>query len=151
MRIDRPPWISWAKGPLVRRALILLSVSFLSVLLTCSSFSKNPSWSKEKLDAAAAYAEQIGSAAVLVLHDSQVVFSYGNITRKYVCHSIRKPFLGALYGIQVERGVIALDTTLEELKIDDIPPSLTPAEKQAAICFCRDQASITKLPAKFSP
>lgn len=117
----------------MRRALILLSVSIMSVLLTCSKSSQNPSWSKDKFDTTAAYAKEIGSAAVLVLHDGQVVFSFGDTTRKYMCHSIRKPFLGALYGIYVEKGVIDIDTTLEELNIDDIPPSLTPAEKQATI------------------
>ena len=121
-----------------------MSVSVMSVLLTCSKSSpshstsgsssqRNPSWSKEKLDTAAAYAKEIGSAAVLVLDDGQVVFSFGDTTHKYMCHSIRKPFLGALYGIYVEKGVIDIDTTLEELNIDDIPPSITPTEKQATI------------------
>jgi CubicO group peptidase (beta-lactamase class C family) len=128
----------------MRRGMILLALAVMPVLLTyskslCShstsgSYSQRiPSWSKEKLDAAAAYAKEIGSAAVLVLYDGQVVFSFGDITRKYMCHSIRKPFLGALYGIYVDKGVIDLGTTLEELNIDDIPPSLTPAEKQATI------------------
>lgn len=70
---------------------------------------------------------------MLVLHDGQVVFSFGDTTRKYMCHSIRKPFLGALYGIYVEKDIIDIDTTLEELNIDDVPPPLTPAEKQATI------------------
>jgi len=116
----------------------------MSVLSTCSKTSlahgtsgsssqRNHSWSKDKLDTAAAYAKEIGSAAVLVLHDGQDVFSFGDTTRKYMCHSIRKPFLGALYGIYVEKGVIDISTTLEELNIDDIPPSLTSAEKQATI------------------
>ena len=117
----------------MRRVLILLSVSFISVLLTCSKSSQNPSWSEDKLDTTAAYAKEIGSAAVLVLDDGEVVFSFGDITRKYMCHSIRKPFLGALYGIYVGKGVIDIDSTMEELNIDDIPPSLTPMEKQATI------------------
>ena len=105
----------------------------MSVLLTCSRSAQNPSWSEGKLDAAAAYAKEIGSAAVLVLDDGEVVFSFGDTTGKYMCHSIRKPFLGALYGIYVTKGLIDIDTTLEALNIDDIPPSLTPAEKQATI------------------
>ena len=116
----------------------------MSVLLTCSKSSpshstsgsssqRNPSWSEDKLDTAAAYAKEIGSAAVLVLHDGQVIFSFGDTTRKYMCHSIRKPLLGALYGIYVEKGVIDIDTTLEELNIDDILTSLTPTEKQVTI------------------
>jgi CubicO group peptidase (beta-lactamase class C family) len=116
----------------------------MSIMLTCSKSShsystsgsysqRNPSWSEEKLNTAAAYAKEIGSAVVLVLHDGQVVFSFGDTTRKYMCHSIRKPLLGALYGNYVEKGVIDITTTLEELNIDDIPPSLTATEKQATI------------------
>ena len=82
---------------------------------------------------AAAYARDIDSAAVLVLKGGEPVFEYGNLTKKYMCHSIRKPFLGALYGIYVDRGVIDLDATLAELGIDDIPPSLTLDEKQATV------------------
>lgn len=100
----------------MRRALILLTVAVMSVLSTCSKSSsprsssrsssqRAPSWSEDTLNAAAAYAKEIGSAAVLVLHEGQVVFSFGDITRKYMCHSIRKPFLGALFGIYVEIGM----------------------------------------------
>jgi len=127
----------------MHRSLILLTIAVMLVL-TCSRSSRShpppgssskqkPSWSEDKLDTAAAYAKEIGSAAVLVLDDGQVVFSFGDTACKYMCHSIRKPFLGALYGIYIEKGVIDIDATLEELNIDDIPPSLTPAEKQAAI------------------
>jgi CubicO group peptidase (beta-lactamase class C family) len=126
------------------RVLIVLSVIGMTILSSCSrppnsdgtsgSFARRRSgWSEEKLEAAAAYAEEIGSAAVLVLHEGAVVFSYGDTTRKYMCHSIRKPFLGALYGIYVGRGLIDMTATLEELDIDDIPPSLTASEKKATI------------------
>jgi CubicO group peptidase (beta-lactamase class C family) len=128
----------------MRTSLIVLSVIAMTILSTCSrsspsngtsgSFSKpQSSWSEEKLEAAAVYAKEIGSAAVLVLHDGRVVFSFGDIKRKYMCHSIRKPFLGALYGRYVEKGVIDITATLEELDIDDIPPSLTAAEKKATV------------------
>ncbi len=80
-----------------------------------------------------AYADEIGSAAVLVLYRGEVAFRYGDIEKKYMCHSIRKTFLGALYGIYRERDMIDLDATLEELEIDDIPPSLTSMEKQARV------------------
>jgi CubicO group peptidase (beta-lactamase class C family) len=124
--------------------LIPLSIVAMSILFACSRTSSShrkpgqadhadPSWSGEKLEAAAVYAEKIGSAAVLVLHDGEVVFSFGDVTRKYMCHSIRKPFLGALYGIYVEKGLIDLSWTLEKLNIDDIPPSLTAGEKKATI------------------
>ncbi len=128
----------------MRSALIVLSIVTMTILSACSGSSRsngasgalgkpNPLWSEEKLEAAAAYAEEIGSAAVLVLHDGEVVFSFGDTKRKYMCHSIRKPFLGALYGIYVEKGIIDITATLEELNIDDIPPSLTASETKATI------------------
>ena len=90
-------------------------------------------YSSEELVEAGQFAEQSGYAAIMALHDGKVFFSWGEITKNYWCHSIRKPFLSALYGIHVEQGNIDLDATLEELNIDDIPPSLTPEEKQATV------------------
>jgi CubicO group peptidase (beta-lactamase class C family) len=90
-------------------------------------------WSTEKLEEAKDFAGQIGSVAVMALYDGKVFFSWGSTTRKYMCHSIRKPFLSALYGIYVKRGEIDLELTLEELGIDDTVPSLTHKERQATV------------------
>jgi len=90
-------------------------------------------WSSVKLEEAESYAEQIGSAAVMALYEGKVFFSWGKINQKYLIHSIRKPFLCALYGIYVKRGLIDLDKSLDELGIDDIPPGLTSIEKQATV------------------
>ena len=90
-------------------------------------------YSSEKLVEAKQFAEQSGYAAIMVLHDGKVFFSWGEITKNYWCHSIRKPFLSALYGIHVEQGNINFDATLEGLNIDDIPLSLTHDEKQATV------------------
>jgi len=90
-------------------------------------------WSAQKLEEAKAFAEKINSAAVMVLLDGKVLISWGNVATKYNCHSIRKPFLSALVGIYAGRGKINLDATLEELGIDDIPPSLTQEEKKATV------------------
>ncbi|UCD24299.1 MAG: serine hydrolase [Gemmatimonadota bacterium] len=77
--------------------------------------------------------QQIGSAAVVALYDGKVLLSWGEVDRKFWCHSIRKPFLSSLYGIYVGRGVIDTSKTLEQLGIDDIPPELTEDEKQARV------------------
>jgi CubicO group peptidase (beta-lactamase class C family) len=90
-------------------------------------------WSSQKLEEAKAFAEKINSAAVMVLYDGKVFISWGNVATKYRIHSIRKPLLGALYGIYWGRGKISLDATLDELNIDDIPPSLTKEEKTATV------------------
>jgi CubicO group peptidase (beta-lactamase class C family) len=128
----------------VSRLSILLGICATAMLWACSGSSPSrdasgrstggaASWSQAGLATAATYARQIGSAAVLVLCDGEEVFSFGDTARKYMCHSIRKPLLGALYGIYVDRGLIHLGATLAELGIDDIAPSLTPTEKQATV------------------
>jgi CubicO group peptidase (beta-lactamase class C family) len=89
--------------------------------------------SGENLDAIADYCEASGSAAMLILYEGKVVLSWGEVDKKFPVHSIRKAFLNSLYGIHVARGDIDLDATLEELGIDDIPPALTKAEKQAKV------------------
>lgn len=90
-------------------------------------------YSSALLDSAKQFAEQSGYAAVMALYDGKVFFSWGNVTYNYQCHSIRKPFLSSLYGIHIAQGQINIDATLEDLGIDDIPPSLTLEEKQATI------------------
>ena len=89
--------------------------------------------STEKLDAIVDFCEEKGSAALLILYDGRVALSWGQVETKYPSHSIRKALLNSLYGIYVDRGDIALDMTMEELGIDDIPPVLTEEEKQATV------------------
>jgi len=90
-------------------------------------------WSSQKLESAKQFAEQSGYAAVMAAYEGKVFFSWGEVSRNFYAHSIRKPFLSALYGIHVTSGEIDLNQTLEQLGIDDIPPSLTLVEKQATV------------------
>ncbi len=90
-------------------------------------------FSSARLAEVTRYLEKIGSAAFLVLYDGKALLSWGAVDRKYPCHSIRKALLNSLIGIYVERGRISLDKTLAELGLDDSPPSLTDAEKQAKV------------------
>jgi CubicO group peptidase (beta-lactamase class C family) len=89
-------------------------------------------WSSDKLAAARAYAERIGSAAVMIVNDGVVVDAWGDLERKYQCHSMRKSLISALYGIYVADGRIDLTRTLEDLGIDDLTP-LTEVEKTATV------------------
>ncbi|MEA3438884.1 MAG: serine hydrolase [Chloroflexota bacterium] len=89
-------------------------------------------WSAEKLDRAFAYADKIGSAAIMIVDDGTVVDTWGDVTRNYQCHSMRKSLLSALYGIYVDDGKIELDATLADLEIDDKNP-LTEMEKEATV------------------
>jgi CubicO group peptidase (beta-lactamase class C family) len=90
-------------------------------------------FSSAALQDALAGFEAIGSAAVVALYGDRVFLSWGEVHRKFWCHSIRKAFLSSLYGIYVGRGIIDTTMTLAELGIDDIPPSLTDDEKQARV------------------
>src|ERR1700730_12808131 len=90
-------------------------------------------WSSEKLAAAKAYADSIDTAAVVIVDDGVIVSQWGETATKFNVHSIRKSFLSALYGIAVAKRQIELNATLDQLGIDDNPPSLTPEEKQARV------------------
>ena len=46
-------------------------------------------WSSEKLAEARVYSEKIGSAAVMIVDDGVVVAAWGDVTRKFKCHSMR--------------------------------------------------------------
>ncbi|MDH3744885.1 MAG: beta-lactamase family protein [Acidobacteriota bacterium] len=71
-------------------------------------------------------------AAFFLVHKGRVLAAFGDETADHQCHSVRKSFLSALYGIHVAKGTINLEATLEELGIDDHTP-LTQAEKQAQV------------------
>jgi CubicO group peptidase (beta-lactamase class C family) len=82
-------------------------------------------WSSEKLAEARAYSKQIGSAAVMIVDGGVVVDSWGDITRRFQCHSMRKSLMSALIGVHVDQGDIDLSKTMGDLGIDRMEPSLT--------------------------
>jgi len=90
-------------------------------------------WSTEKLAKIHEYVEEIGSTSVMIVQHGAVVAAWGDVAHKSNLHSCRKSLLNALIGNAVAQGKINLDDSLEKLGIDDNPPSLTPAEKQATV------------------
>ncbi len=89
-------------------------------------------WSADGLSAARAAYEEAGSDAFLTVYDGAVLISWGDVGRRYMCHSVRKSYLSALFGLYVGEGEIDTDKTLAELGVDDVPP-LTAKEKRASI------------------
>ncbi len=71
-------------------------------------------------------------SAFFLVYKGKVLAAFGDVTADHQCHSVRKSFLSALYGVHVDKGTIDLEATLEELGIDDSTP-LTEAEKQAKV------------------
>ena len=70
-------------------------------------------WSSAELDIAENYADSINTAALMVVYDGRVLYQWGETSRKFMCHSIRKSFLSALYGIHVDEGNIDLNKTID--------------------------------------
>jgi hypothetical protein len=71
-------------------------------------------WSSKKLAEARAYSKRIGSAAVMIVDNGVVVDAWGNTSRNFQCHSMRKSLISALIGIHVEEGNINLVKTMED-------------------------------------
>jgi len=90
-------------------------------------------YSSEKLRKAQAFADSIGSGAVMIVVDGVILDAWGETDRTSTVASVRKSFLSALYGIHVHEGEIDLSETIADLGIDDNEPSLTETEKQATV------------------
>lgn len=90
-------------------------------------------WSADALRNTTDYIRDESNTTGLVVVDrGRIVYRYGDIEELSYVASVRKSILSMLYGYWVENGTIKLDTTLEQLKIDDIG-GLLPIEKRATI------------------
>ncbi|MHC4994855.1 MAG: serine hydrolase domain-containing protein [Planctomycetota bacterium] len=130
----------------MRRNVWLITLLLISVgLIGCAPSGRVPgdTWMRYAapedagfdsagLDAAKSYARSIGSAAYMLVYDGAVVDTHGDVTRRYMCHSVRKSFLSALYGVHAGEGAVDIDRTLTDLGVDD-KQGLTDVEKQATL------------------
>ncbi|WP_395672780.1 serine hydrolase domain-containing protein [Inquilinus sp.] len=89
-------------------------------------------WSLDHLDRVWAQADRIGTAALMLVQGGRVIASRGDVTRRFLCHSMRKSFLSALIGTHEGDGTIDLSLTLAALGIDD-REGLNEREKQATV------------------
>lgn len=129
----------------VRQIVIRIAIApllLLPVLCAPVSFAQNPGphwlmyktpedagWSSRNLTAMSRVAN---ASSVLLVQKGKVVFAYGEYWRRTKSHSLRKSFLGALYGIAIRQGAIDTLATIGQLGIASSPP-LTDAEKQARV------------------
>jgi hypothetical protein len=67
------------------------------------------------------------------VYKGAVVADWGESTRRFMCHSVRKSFMSGMYGIFIDNGTIDSSLTLEQLGIDESTSPLTSEEKQARI------------------
>jgi CubicO group peptidase (beta-lactamase class C family) len=90
-------------------------------------------WSNQALRELSNYIrDNANSTGIVVVDRGRVVYSYGDIEELSYLASCRKSILAMLYGDWVERGIIDLNMTLEEMGFDDIG-GLLDVEKQATV------------------
>lgn len=89
-------------------------------------------FSSELLARAWEQADELRSGAVFVVYRGVALVAWGEVERRFECHSVRKSLMGALIGRAVQQGVLELDATLAELGVDDLQP-LSAAEKEARV------------------
>jgi CubicO group peptidase (beta-lactamase class C family) len=112
--------------------LFVLPISISAQAWQQYASPEDAGWSSDKIEEAWKYADEIGSAAFMLIHDGKIVATHGDVTRRFMCHSVRKSLLTSLYGIYVDAGKIDLDVTIKDLGIDDVH-NLTDVEKSATI------------------
>ncbi|WP_249777714.1 serine hydrolase domain-containing protein [Paenalkalicoccus suaedae] len=98
------------------------------------------------LEQARNYYESLNSTAAMVIYEGKVLFSWGDVTKNTNAHSVRKSFISALIGNEIERGTLSLEQTLEDLSVEDDTP-LTSLEKRANLSHLMTSSSGVYLPA----
>ncbi len=89
-------------------------------------------FSTDGLREAKDYFDSTNAVAMLLVKNGYIVDFWGDIERKYKCHSIRKSVLNALYGLQVKNATIDIGETIGEIGINE-KVELTKLEKSAQI------------------
>lgn len=90
-------------------------------------------WDKAKLRELKQFIiDSANTTGMMVIQHGKVIFSHGDLKELSYIASCRKSVLSILYGPYVENGSINLNSTLEQLNIDDVN-GLLPIEKKATI------------------
>ncbi|MEL6805978.1 MAG: serine hydrolase, partial [Bacteroidota bacterium] len=123
---------------LLSASILGLSCASLRSTLDGEAWAMHASAEKDgfdqvKLDALSAHLDQVDkTTGMVVIHQGQVVYQYGNVKKVSYIASCRKSVLSMLYGKHVENGTIDLNETIGEIGITE-KDSLLPSEKQATV------------------
>ena len=88
------------------------------------------------------------SSAILVIDSGYVIFEGGKTAVPIPCHSVRKSFMSALYGIRDRAGNLDLDVTLGDLGMTD-GGKLSERESKATLLQVLQARSGVYLPAEY--
>ena len=86
-------------------------------------------WDEDALDKAYDYADDIRIASVMVVDGGRLVSAWGCTKTRWYIASARKSLMNAVIGRHVAAGRLSLQTTLEDLDIDDPSNPLSPAQR----------------------
>lgn len=116
--------------------------------------SRLESWSEEEnplsADGRAAiqsFLEENRSSSFVVLRQGKIAFRYGDLHRKHLIHSMRKPLLSLLYGRAIAEELINLDEPLGQLGLAEPGVEFTDDEKTATVLQLLQARSGIYLPA----
>lgn len=90
----------------------------------------------ERIGAIREAAAKIGSYALFATVRGGIVLQHGRVDSAVGVQSVRKALMNALVGRAVAAGRLSLESTMEELGIDDVAPALTTDEKRATVRDC---------------
>ena len=119
------------------RALVLTTLLLAGPVLAQDAFERitpaEAGYSEPGLQALRQVLVESGSESMLLVHEGKVFFEWGDIRQKRVVHSMRKPLLHALIGVELAKGCLDLDKTVGDYSIDERAPGLTAQEKTATL------------------
>ena len=105
--------------------------------------------STDKINKIKSIYESSQGAALLVAINGKIALSWGDNTRQFMVHSIRKSFIHSLIGREIEKGTLKMDEDLVSLGIDD-NQELTDQEKTATLRDLLSSRSGIYLPSAYS-
>jgi CubicO group peptidase (beta-lactamase class C family) len=90
-------------------------------------------WSSARLAQIRGVVDSLGSSAFMIVTDGRVVVAWGDTSKTFLSHSIRKSFMSALVGIAVAEGKVDTSRTLVQLGITERSVTLTRQEQSARL------------------
>ena len=106
-------------------------LSFISLTFTFCSVKENKNWDESKLNQAIDYAGTLGTYALVIQSNENIIASYGNIDKASRVHSVRKAILSALVFQNLDK--IDIQASLADLNINDAPKPLTDLQRTAKV------------------